>query len=75
MATTDRRIVSKKIALIEKQGGLIPLPCGCILSVQVKELRKIIEINGPKEVLDILNKLQCWDHPIKIKKKSGKSKT
>ena len=70
MAETARHIAAKAIALIERQGGLMVLPCGCIVGVRAKEMRKLIEVAGPESFNDALNTIQCPDHPEKPKRKS-----
>jgi len=68
MVQTARRTAAKAVALIEKQGGLMLLACGCIIGMRAKEMRKLIEIAGPEEVVKILDNIRCTIHPVKIKK-------
>lgn len=68
MALSARRSVAKTIALIEKQGGLI-LPCGCVLGVQLTEMRKLLETVGPEQIEEIFKKIQCPEHPKKSKRR------
>jgi hypothetical protein len=75
MVDTARRSVAKTIASIEKQGGLMLLDCGCIVGMRAKEMRKLIEVAGPEEVVKIIDSIKCNIHPAKKKKATRKRKS
>ena len=65
-----RRKAAKLIALMERQGGLL-LECDCFVSVQAGEMRKLMSVSSPEDVLDAIEGVRCEQHlkPKKTRRK------
>ncbi len=56
-----RRKAAKQIALMERQGGLF-LECDCFVAIQAGEMRKLMSISGPENILEAISNVQCETH-------------
>ncbi len=69
-----RRKAAKQIALMEKQGGLF-LECACFVSVQAGEMRKLMSVSSPEDVLEAIDGIRCEKHPERKKPRRRVVKT
>ena len=68
-----RKRAAKFIIIMEKEGG-IHLQCGCFLGMPVSDMRRLMELAGPKAILESVNLIECDIHikkdiEVKSKKK------